>query len=630
MIDCGLGVLTRDIGGRRLTMVKLRAGKSGDRVRRTLYTPLRVALLTAIGLTSLTCLAVPALATCKITKLVEMPITMSGPRPLLTAKINDTDVQFVVDSGAFYSTISAASAAQLKLRLNPTPPGFKLMGINGRASASLANVKVLTIFGVPIPNVEFLVGGGEVGNDNVGLLGQNFLRTSDVEYDLANGVIRLMRTEKCEHTLLAYWAAAANLPYSLIEINRTTALEPHTIGAAFLNGTKIRVLFDTGASASILSLKAAERAGIKPDSAGVVDAGNDIGIGRGSVKTYLGRFASFKIGDEEIRNAQLRFGEMTLDTADMLLGEDFFLSHRIYVSNDQHELFFTYNGGPVFNLARGPAEKPTAGPVSDKDPSEPVNAAGFSQRGNALAARRDFERALHDLSRACELAPDNAEYFYQRGSVYRETRQAPLALADFDRAIELKPDDVRALMARAALRLEGGDTAGAIADFDTVDRFAPKEADLRLSLAEDYARSDRLAQSIAQYDLWIQFHREDARLGGALDARCWATAMQGEDLSKAQSDCSAALKLAIKGGAFYASILEHRGFVRLRLGDYEKSIADYDDSLKLAPEDPWSLYGRGIAKLRRQKTVEGQADLASATKLMPSVGDEFARRGINP
>jgi tetratricopeptide (TPR) repeat protein len=345
----------------------------------------------------------------------------------------------------------------------------------------------------------------------------------------------------------------------------------------------------------------------------------------------------------------------------MLLGADFFLSHRIYVSNKLHELFFTYNGGPVFNLARASAPKPPAEPPADaaatdaapapapaaaaaaaaadnatadtrehKDPHEPVDAAGYSQRGNAFAARRDFEHALSDLTRACELAPDNAEYFYQRGLVYRENRQPAPAMTDFDRAIELKSDDVRFLGARAALRLDAGDKAGAIADFDAADRLAPKEANIRLSLANEYGRTDLLARAVAQYDLWIQFHHEDARLGQALDGRCRAKALQDEDLAKAQGDCSAALKLAPKGSLIYAHVLEHRGFVRLRLGDYEKAIADYDDSLKLAPEDSWALYGRGIAKIRRQKTAEGQADLAAATKLSPKVGDEFARRGINP
>jgi hypothetical protein len=36
----------------------------------------------------------------------------------------------------------------------------------------------------------------------------------------------------------------------------------------------------------------------------------------------------------------------------MLLGADFFVSHRIYVSNAQHKMYFTYNGGPVFSAAQ--------------------------------------------------------------------------------------------------------------------------------------------------------------------------------------------------------------------------------------------------------------------------------------
>ncbi len=35
----------------------------------------------------------------------------------------------------------------------------------------------------------------------------------------------------------------------------------------------------------------------------------------------------------------------------MILGGDFFVSHHVYVSNSQHKLYFTYNGGPVFDLS---------------------------------------------------------------------------------------------------------------------------------------------------------------------------------------------------------------------------------------------------------------------------------------
>jgi tetratricopeptide (TPR) repeat protein len=582
------------------------------------------------------------LAACKLGKMAELPITMSGSKPQLTAKINGEDAQFVADSGASFSMISAASAAQYKLRLTAAPFGLYVTGLGGNVTPSIATVKVFTIAGVPIKNVEFLVGGSEVGGlASVGVLGQNFFRIGDTEYDLANGVIRLMHPDDCRHTNLAYWVKGTQ-DFSVMGIDGTTVMSPHTIGTAYVNGARIRVMFDTGSGASVLSLKAAERAGVIPDSPGVLQAGYTRGIGRATVKTYIGPFASFNIGDEEIRNTRLRFGEIGVESADMLLGMDFFLSHRIYVARSQNKLFFTYNGGPVFNLATLPAPKPAAvagaeaapaaapPPEAKKDGYEPADAAGYSRRGTALSARRDFEHAIADLTRACELDQTNAEYFYQRGIAYGENKQTDLAVADIDRAIELNPDHIAAHAVRAQLRFARKDKAGAIADLGAADRAAPKEADIRLFLARIYESLDLLPESAAQFDLWIPAHMDDAKMPVALNGRCWVRAMQGQDLSKALSDCNDALSRAAKGTPIYARILSNRGLVRLRLGDYDKSIGDYDASLKASPRDVGSYYGRGIAKLREKKTTEGNADIAEALKLRPTIADEFARRGLVP
>ena len=307
---------------------------------------------------------------CRLGKIVEFPVTMRDLRPLVTAKINDVDVRFVLDSGAFYSMISAASAAELKLKTSPAPFGFYLQGVHGTADVSIGRAKAFILSGVPMHDVEFLVGGSEAGQGSIGLLGQNFLHVADVEYDLGQGVVRLMQPEDCRKAFLAYWVAQS-APYSVIDLvsepelssrttGRTIRLAP-AIGFAHVNGTEIRVLFDTGAGQSILSLKAAARAGIKPESPGVVSAGASYGIGRSTFASYLAPFASFKVGDEEIKNTRLRIGDIDLPNADMLIGADFFLSHRIYVANSQNKLYFTYNGGPVFNLAAGGRSVPAAG-----------------------------------------------------------------------------------------------------------------------------------------------------------------------------------------------------------------------------------------------------------------------------
>jgi tetratricopeptide (TPR) repeat protein len=578
---------------------------------------------------------------CTVSRILELPITMNSLRPTIPVKINNRDAKFVLDSGAFYSIMSSATAAEYNLKLTPAPFGFRIIGIGGSAEAKIATVKEFTIVGITIRNVEFLVGGSEVAAYE-GLLGQNLLEKFDVEYDLATGAIRLFRTEGCEHALLAYWLKPGQ-DYSSMHIEAIDPANPHTIGVAYVNGQSIRVAFDTGAFTSLLSTKAAARAGIKPDSEGVIEAEDSGGLGRGRVKTYIARFASFKIGDsEEIKNARLRIADMDLGFADMLLGADFFVSHRIFVANREHKLFLSYNGGPVFNLSKDSgaataanateqpdahddgAQPPIGAPASEKD------AAVIARRGSALAARRDFAAALADLSKAIELSPNEPEYYFERANAYWANGQADLALADFDHVILLKNDFLPVYLPRAELHLREKDKAAAMTDLNSLDRLAPPQADLRFSLAELYRREEQFLPAIAQYDLWIKNHPDDSRMVSALGGRCLARALQNQDLDGGLRDCNAAIRLADKKNPANAHLYSNRGMILLRQADYRRALADFEADLKIEPKSARALYGRGVAMARMNKRVEGDEDIAAAETLAPQVGERYRRYGIIP
>jgi tetratricopeptide (TPR) repeat protein len=152
----------------------------------------------------------------------------------------------------------------------------------------------------------------------------------------------------------------------------------------------------------------------------------------------------------------------------------------------------------------------------------------------------------------------------------------------------------------------------------------------RLDVAFRYARLEQFAKATEQYDLWITSHPDDVRLPAALNGRCSARAFGDVELQSALADCNAALRHAAKGSPFYAEVTRARGFVFLRMGDYDKSIADFDASLKVAPKDASVLYCRGIDKLRKQKTSEGQADIAQATAISSEVAANLSRHGIFP
>lgn len=583
---------------------------------------------------------------CKLLTLAEVPVSLDGPRPFIDAKINGTDARFVLDSGAFWSMLSTAAAAQYGLKLDRSKAiGLSVHGLGGSVSPAVATVKDFTIFNVPVHNVEFLVAGSNVGNGAVGLLGQNILRLADIEYDFAHGFIRFFRTEHCEHADLAYWAKPGE-GYSVMKIEPASITEPHIVGEAEVGGVKVRVMFDTGVYASMISLRVAKRAGITPDSPGVTPAGEGAGIGRMSFPTWTATFPSFRIGGEEIRNARLRFADIpaTLDT-DMLLGSDFFLSHRIYVANRSHKLYFTYAGGPVFDLRPRTARKADAGqPLAGTDAGDtptpaasagtpaldsrdaPKDAAGFARRAGVLAARNDLDGALADWTRACELAPTEPAYFFQRGRLHARRGETELALKDLEETLHLNPDHVDALLVHAGMQIDARHVDVALEDLARADRAAPRGGDVRLSIASMYMSAERPEAAVPQFDQWIDAHQDDGRLAQALNGRCWARTLVGRELEAALKDCNQALRIHPKA----PDILDSRALAYLRLGRYDKAIADYDAALQNHARNAWSLYGRGVAKMRQGLKTEGEADIDAAKAADPEAVRSAEKYGIVP
>lgn len=621
---------------------------------------------------------------CKVLETRPIPVTMQGLRPTTVTKINGVKARFILDTGAFYSSLSPAAAAQYKLVLRSTASDNSLWGMatdlqnnstgyntqgfgGGQTTDKVTTVKVFTYAGVPLRNVQFLVGGNDLGGDTVGLLGDNLLRMADTEYDFADGMIRLAKPVHCGDQPLIFWAKSGQ-HVAVVQLRDFTDTSPQIIGHGSVNGHHISIYFDTGAPRSVLSLSAAERAGITPHSPGVKPAGEAGGVaGNVEVRLWNAPIADLRIGTEKIEHTHLLIGNtgdadlsVREGRADMIAGEDFFLSHHIFVSYEQHRLYFTYTGGPVFDLGqpssewkRAPAKTP-AGTAPASAKGGPVTAAGTApaaaaanaatliSRGRAYAAQREFHLALADFVRACRIEPRNATCRYQRGLVYRQMKQPAKALKDFDAAIRLQSDNYRAHLARAEVLLSASKGlppderagAGAIkADLGAVNRLIPPESNLRLLLSSLYDDNGQYSAAIHQVDLWVPHHRHDRLLASAdqllasaLNNRCWARAEGGLQLRKALHDCNRALRLTPRDPA----ILDSRGLVYLRLGKLADAIDDYDSALKGNPKLPTSLYGRGLAELREGEKVKGRADLAAAEKIDPGTARRYAQMGLRP
>ena len=592
----------------------------------------------ASGLAAGVAEAAPA---CTLSRLAELPITMVGSRPTVPVKINGHEAPFIIDSGAEMGVLSLSWANRLDIHATDAP-GRAMSGVGGVQRTRRATIDQFNLAGLPLRRMEYFVAQSAMEEPLAGVVGENILGVVDTEYDFANGVVRIFKPENCgDDDSLAYWADG-NANVAAIEGQGSHHLIVTTVT---VNGQRLKAVWDTGAPRSVLTEWSARQAGI--NTKGAEFAGYVGGFGDRVSESWTAPFASFAVGGEKVTNTRLRFMDADLGPFDMLLGFDFFLSHRVYVANSQHKVYFTYNGGPVFRLDQAQVAGKTTRANPDKEGVDaakavpaalaadaPKTVADYVRRAAASRARQDFAAAIADLTKAIELEPSNTEHYLQRAQMFAASRLPARAIADYGEILKRKPDSTPALLGRGALYATAHDAERARADLSAALKISPGDSVIVLSAADAYSANGFHEDALAIYDRWLQEHPLPARLSWksmmlpeqltALNGACWSRAVLKRDLDRALADCDAAIELQPEA----AAVLDSRGMVHLKRGEYDLAIADYDAVLKLVPKQSSTLYARGVAKMKKGWTVEGGTDQLAALTLNPAAGEEARRDGV--
>ena len=101
-------------------------------------------------------------------------------------------------------------------------------------------------------------------------------------------------------------------------------------------------------------------------------------------------------------------------------------------------------------------------------------------------------------------------------------------------------------------------------------------------------------------------------------------ARSGRDLQDAIVYCDKSLRLRPDD----SGALSIRGFVHLRLGQFDAAIADDDAALKLRPRIAEALYSRGLARRSKGDAAGAADDIAAAKAIQPDIADKFACDGV--
>ena len=310
-----------------------------------------------------------ATAACQLQTIAEYPLSMDRNQALVDASINGKPVRFLLDTGSYATINTPTAAAQLGLTLQRIN-GLDTYSVSGVSETDRANVREFKLGGTVGRDVSLMVTINRLKSDKfVGLLGESILAQGDLELDFADKRVRVLRPQGCSGDQVVYWGKA----YSVVPIapsNDEDALDVYVN----LGGHQVLATLDTGAFVSIVT------PGVAEDAKATLD-------GSTAANSKIGVFSNFTIGDETIKNAKLRISDFFAkaktvpinshvarkadDLPRMLLGADFVRAHRIYVARSQGKIYFSYNGGPIFQTVGPRDEQPSSQKTETSTPPKP-------------------------------------------------------------------------------------------------------------------------------------------------------------------------------------------------------------------------------------------------------------------
>jgi len=468
-----------------------------------------LAVLVVAGLSTPSAVALAA-ADCMV-RIAEWPVRIShGNKLLIDGAINGQRVDVALDTGSMLTLIMRSEAQRLGLK--PSSTRGRISGAGGESTVEQVLVDEVRIGEATRKDWNMLVAGEQdMKGEFSMLLGDDFLQHVDIEFDLPDNAIRLYRSSSCGNASLAYWAANDVGEAAIEPFNET---KPRIFVSVQINGEPVRALLDSGAANSLLNKSIAARLGMEPGEPGVVAAGRVRGVGKSELNAWVAPFQSFVIGSEKLKEIAILFADLPADLP-MLLGADFLRSHRVLVAHSQRKIYFSYAGGPVFQLgnydaamwmnprnaeallSRGDAAYRTRdydSAISAYDAalrSNPQLAEALVGRGNAWRAKGDLDRAVADYDVAVRIDPKNASAYANRGAARYQSKDYERALRDLDRAIEIDPRFAQAYVVRGNLKRSMGKGESVVADYVHAIEIDPRLAAAYNGLAWELAASER-------------------------------------------------------------------------------------------------------------------------------------------
>jgi serine/threonine protein kinase/Flp pilus assembly protein TadD len=267
-------------------------------------------------------------------------------------------------------------------------------------------------------------------------------------------------------------------------------------------------------------------------------------------------------------------------------------------------------------------------------PSEDAHYAILVNRGVLLTRQKKFVQAVADLRRAIDLKPGQYQAYTNLAKVFQQQRAFVPAIEQMNHAIAKATNLVQTgqlqhpalaflYRNRAMLQLDLQNSEAALQDLGQAIQIEPRP--------EDHAESgrilyglQRLPEALRAYEAALKANAEH---GGALLGRA-ETLLRLENYKEAISSLDRYLKGAHPSATpnVLANAYRARGLASVKLGHYADSINDFSLALGLKQDSATRAY-RGWAFLVSKSPQLALLDFDDAIRLDPNNGDAYSGRG---
>lgn len=225
--------------------------------------------------------------------------------------------------------------------------------------------------------------------------------------------------------------------------------------------------------------------------------------------------------------------------------------------------------------------------------------------------RKEFEAAIDDATKLSAIEP--REGLFLRGRIHLEKKDYDKALVDLDAAIQSDPAFLDAYYLRYQVHLDRNHYEKALADASVIAETAPTKG---LVLKGDvFAKQKKYDESIAAYSAAIEADPTNAT---AYNNRAYHRSLLRRDLDKAAADVAAAIELSGEEPAY----VDTRGYVAYLKGNFKSALKDFDAAIEgvekegIDPSIAAEIYfHRGLVHQKLGEEKLSKQDFAKAKEL---------------